>query len=389
MHHFDGQNGLRCSAAGRLAGLFVLLCGLLLTGCGSGKGKKQDIPVYEGMSELSPEEAEALARKAAAKEALAGLGDQESLAGLAADGKWVLDEPGDQGWSLSQAAPFFMRIRFDRSSEVLMEEQTAMWRRTYKGAYLWDTDAMYAYVQGLKEKYDSEPGTVNFTTHDGRLLQFETSNCGWHMDVDQTVQAIKDAAQAGEEVCDPVWSSGLVYSGTNGVGKKYVEVDIPQQKVFLFEDDRLIVESDCVTGQQGVSQTTPGVFQVMYKASPSVLKDEDVYGNKYEQPVEYWISFNYSQGMHDALWRSEFGGNIYQSWGSHGCVNLPLDTAKAIYEEVYNYYPVVVYDETIPGVTAPVAAASVPSSPQTEVETPAESAPAVTSAGLPTSTLRG
>lgn len=381
-----------CLTAEMLFGFFVLIFSLSLTGCGSDKAKKNNLYMYEGMSELTPEEAEALARKEAAKEALAGLGDQESLAGLASDGKWVMDEPADQGWSLSQAAPFFMRIRFDRSNEMLMEDQTGMWRRTYKGNYLWDTDAVYEYVRGLQAKYDSEPGKVTFTTHDGRQLLFDSPNCGWHMDVDQTVQALKAAAEAGEEVMDPVWSSGLVYCASNGVGKKYVEVDIPSQKVFLFEDDRLVLETDCVTGQKGVSETTPGVYQVMYKASPSVLKDEDIYGNKYEQPVEYWISFNYSQGMHDALWRYDFGRDIYLTYGSHGCVNLPLDAAKTIYEEVYNYYPVVVYDETIPGVDSPPALSQMPSQMPAQPETEPDSTGAsgtVTFAGLPDGTLKG
>ena len=164
------------------------------------------------------------------------------------------------------------------------------------------------------------------------------------------------------------------------------------EKVFLFEDDRLVLETDCVTGQKGVSETTPGVYQVMYKASPSVLKDEDIYGNKYEQPVEYWISFNYSQGMHDALWRYDFGRDIYLTYGSHGCVNLPLDAAKTIYEEVYNYYPVVVYDETIPGVDSPPALSQMPSQMPAQPETEPDSTDAsgtVTFAGLPDGTLKG
>ena len=98
-----------------------------------------------------------------------------------------------------------------------------------------------------------------------------------------------------------------------------------------------------MTGTRGVSETEKGVFQVIYKASPSTLNGTDSYGNKYEQEVNYWIDFNGSQGMHDATWRSQFGGNIYETNGSHGCVNLPLEAAEKIYKEVYTYYPVIVY----------------------------------------------
>ena len=38
-----------------------------------------------------------------------------------------------------------------------------------------------------------------------------------------------------------------------------------------------------------------------------------------------------SYGLHDATWRSNFGGDIYQTSGSHGCVNMPYESAKELY----------------------------------------------------------
>ncbi len=299
--------------------------------------------------ELTPEEIEEQERLQAAKDvmdALGGSGTDETMAGLGSDGDWLVDEPLDGGWSLSTPAPFSMMIRFDRDYEMLTEGQTGNWRRKYKGHYLWNDDALYEWFGKLKEKYDTEPGVVHFTTHDGLKLTFQSTNCGWQMNLDLTVLRLKEYAGLGEEIMDPVWNSGLVYSSTSDVGTKYVEVDIARQKVYLFEEGQLLLESDCVTGTRDWTDTTTGVYQVEYKASPAVLKDKDPNGNKYEQPVEYWISFNHSQGLHDAVWRGEFGGEIYKSWGSHGCVNLPLETAEKIYKEVYNYYPVIVYDTT-------------------------------------------
>lgn len=45
------------------------------------------------------------------------------------------------------------------------------------------------------------------------------------------------------------------------------------------------------------------------------------------------MPFHNGVGLHDASWRSEFGGTIYKYSGSHGCVNLPYSAAKAIYAE--------------------------------------------------------
>ena len=247
-------------------------------------------------------------------------------------------------WDNSDPAPFDLRIRFDENYEELKKKDTEDWRRlTPAGYYIWDDDLVSAYLDGLKKKYDTDQGNVSFTTHKGVKMMISSQNCGWHMNIDMTRTNLEEGVDKGEKVIDPAWNSGCIYSSKNGVGKKYVEVSIEEQKVYLVEDDEVIFETDCVTGTAGYTDTTKGVFQVQGMASPTTLKDKDKNGNAYEQPVEYWIAFNGSQGMHDAIWRGEFGGDIYKSWGSHGCVNLPLDAAKRIYEEVYMYYPVIVY----------------------------------------------
>ena len=52
---------------------------------------------------------------------------------------------------------------------------------------------------------------------------------------------------------------------------------------------------------------------------------------------------NGNVGMHDATWRRAFGGTIYLTSGSHGCINLPLHMAASIYEYVSTGFPVVCY----------------------------------------------
>ena len=59
------------------------------------------------------------------------------------------------------------------------------------------------------------------------------------------------------------------------------------------------------------------------------------------------MPFNKNVGLHDASWRSSFGGQIYRTNGSHGCVNLPPSAAKAIFSYVSKGTPVVCY--TLPG----------------------------------------
>ena len=46
------------------------------------------------------------------------------------------------------------------------------------------------------------------------------------------------------------------------------------------------------------------------------------------------MPYNRGEGLHDATWRQEFGGEIYKNNGSHGCINMPLDIAEKVYNAV-------------------------------------------------------
>ena len=108
----------------------------------------------------------------------------------------------------------------------------------------------------------------------------------------------------------------------------FVEVDISDQKVQMYQDNKLILATDTVTGNPN-SPTNKGYFSVTYKELDTYLV-----GPGYRSHVDYWIPFDGDIGLHDASWRSTFGGDIYLENGSHGCVNLPNEAAETIYDNV-------------------------------------------------------
>ena len=55
------------------------------------------------------------------------------------------------------------------------------------------------------------------------------------------------------------------------------------------------------------------------------------------------MPFNGGIGFHDASWRSSFGGRIYMTNGSHGCVNLPYAAAQTIYNNINTSMPIILY----------------------------------------------
>ena len=63
-------------------------------------------------------------------------------------------------------------------------------------------------------------------------------------------------------------------------------------------------------------------------------KDPETGEPEYKTEVKYWIPFiGNSIGLHDATWQTSFGGTRYKDgFGSHGCVNISLDAAAALYD---------------------------------------------------------
>ena len=142
------------------------------------------------------------------------------------------------------------------------------------------------------------------------------------------------------------WSK--LYGQTKYVNSSYlvisswVEVDISDQIVTLHKKNGTKYVSSCVTGNVSAGNATPtGVFKVSYKLYSPTFTGETLSGmSKYAQNdillmgdarVGYWMPFNGGIGFHDASWRSEFGGTIYKTNGSHGCVNLPKAAAKQLF----------------------------------------------------------
>ena len=73
-------------------------------------------------------------------------------------------------------------------------------------------------------------------------------------------------------------------------------------------------------------------------------KDPETGKPIYETYVRYWMPFTYQgHGFHDADWQTAFGGSRYQSYGSHGCVNMPVDQAGALFNMLSAGTPVVLH----------------------------------------------
>ena len=199
---------------------------------------------------------------------------------------------------------------------------------------------MAEFVQEHSKEYDTYGKKRNFVTTLGTELTLPSGAYGWKTDREgETQELIQLIYQGSVMEKEPIYSVRGAQKGSDDIGNSYVEADLSNQHLYLYQDGQLVLETDFVSGNMSNGcMTPPGVFGLTYKTRNAVLR-----GDNYETPVSYWMPFNGNVGMHDATWSNEFGGDIYLTSGSHGCINLPLNMAAQIYEYLSTGFPVICY----------------------------------------------
>lgn len=208
-----------------------------------------------------------------------------------------------------------------------------------EGELVFDRDKIVEYVDGLREKYNTAYTTRKFKNSYGEIIDI-SGPYGYAIGEQAETDKIIEDITAGNIVSrEPEWYLKGETDGETDWGGTYVEVSIANQHVFMYKDGELILETDCVTGTPNKERAThPGIYPITYMTKNATLK-----GPGYASFVNYWMPFDGGIGLHDATWRGSFGGKIYKTNGSHGCVNLPLSKAKEIYANAHQGMAVIVY----------------------------------------------
>ncbi len=209
------------------------------------------------------------------------------------------------------------------------------------GSPVVDPERIRAFIGGLAEEYDTYGKEISFQSTRGDIVQVPGNGTyGTTIDQEAECDYLLLALQENRmETHIPAYERQGLVRGRNDIGDTYIEVDMTQQKMYYYEDGELVIETDVVTGNTGRRMGTPqGVNFVYNKQRNRVLR-----GEGYASPVKYWVPVKGAIGIHDASWRSEFGGEIYKTGGSHGCINTPTEIMSQLYDAVEIGTPVVMF----------------------------------------------
>lgn len=233
---------------------------------------------------------------------------------------------------------------FSDRTETLTADQLNSWITIEDYEIIVNEDMAKQYVTNLAYKYDTYLTDRQFTTTDGDTITVGGGIYGWQTDVEKSTEAlIKTIKNCQSATIQPVYKISGLSRATDDIGDTYVEVSIEKQHIWYYKDGELFLESDCVTGLPNGKRDTPkGVFCIWSREKDRTLGTYAVQG--YESFVNYWMPVDWTGvGLHDATWRSSFGGSIYKTNGSHGCINLPHSVAEKIFNNCVTGTPVVIY----------------------------------------------
>ncbi|MBS4174288.1 L,D-transpeptidase family protein [Bacillus sp. FJAT-49736] len=220
--------------------------------------------------------------------------------------------------------------------------------------YTMDMDVIEKKLTDINRTQSTLGKNYTFKTHSGKVISIKGETYGWAINVTEEAKRIQEAFDKGTtsilayNVYGIGWNvNGVGYHTTtnNGIGDTYAEVSIEDQRIWIYKNGKLQVTTHVVTGRHNTNEDTPkGVWYIMYKRAPSILRGSEVGNPNYSIKVNYWAPFtNSGCGFHDAYWRTNWASDAYLEHGSGGCVNTPPSIMKAVYDNLEQYEPVIIY----------------------------------------------
>lgn len=211
-----------------------------------------------------------------------------------------------------------------------------------------DNAKLAEWVKTTAEKTNVEPAPgVNNVNSQGKVVSVhEPGTTGWKANNVEAVtkdveKAFRDSTNfAGSFTYDqtkPEMTTRLIADGASthiyaaAPGEKWIDIDLSANTVSGYEGATIVYGPMPMVPGAPETPTVTGKFRVWLQNASQTMRGRNADGTKYETPNVPWATyFHGDYAIHGAPWRSSFGWS--GPGGSHGCVNMPVDSAKWFYD---------------------------------------------------------
>lgn len=242
-------------------------------------------------------------------------------------------------------------------TEELTPNDIAKWIQYKDGKIVYNNKKIEEWTTDFCKKYKTVGKSRTIKSHTGKDVQINGGDFGWQMDYEKTLKQVKDSLKqkiepeaiaryindpSKENKKDILIKRKASYLNTgferdleknDWDEKNYTEISLKEQKVYVFRKGKVAFSCRCISGLPVEGRkTVVGAFYVKEHRPEYTMTGED-----YRTHVKHWVRITWSgTGFHPATWQpwSRWTKTMYQTKGSHGCLNLAPDDAEKIYNMV-------------------------------------------------------
>lgn len=211
-----------------------------------------------------------------------------------------------------------------------------------------DTEKASAWVKATGESTNEAPipGIRNVNSRGDVVSIANPGAPGWNVqDTSPVAQELVASLERGDtfegsfdydRVENDKWEERIIADGAENLayqaapGEKWIDIDLSSYTVSAYEGATIVQGPIPMVPGAPLTPTVTGQYSIYMKLPSQTMRGLNVDGTTYETPdVPSVMYFYEGYALHGAYWRDSFGYG--GPGGSHGCVNMPLDSASWFY----------------------------------------------------------
>ena len=211
-------------------------------------------------------------------------------------------------------------------------------------------DQVAGTVKAWGEKYNKYNTDYMFNSYLKGIIPIEKVRVNYVLNEGELCDSICDQLLKLESISLPAPVECQTLDGEIlDIDDDHIEIDIDNQKLTLFREGEVVISTDVVTGALVFLErkTITGLFHAYCMETnvtmTNITADNPTPDDPYSVFSQWFIGIEGEYGIHDASWRTHFGGEFYVNAGSHGCVNVPCEAMPTIWDNSYVGIPILIH----------------------------------------------